>query len=270
MAVVLAVAVIIAVTSNNRVRTVKQHAIEDIEKKGVISIGLRSDIGALCTFNEETGEFEGLEKDVADEIVSRLFPDGIVVDYAVVNSETKDAQLKLGNIDMALGASVDVDKSGIAYSSPYFADASALLVQEGGVNSSAQLDGKIVGVVQGSLVARDSEDDEDVSVLQEYLMKQGVNITVKKYASYPEAIEGLRSNSVAAVCASEIYLKLFGIKGMLVLPDRFLPSRYCVQVREGQSAFADVISDKISEMIKDGTMDALAAKWKLVDYSALD
>ncbi len=270
LAVVIAAAVIIAVTSTNRVRSVKQLAIEAIENKGVISIGLRGDIGTLCTFNEKTGEFEGLEKDVADEIVRRLFPDGIVVNYVKVNSETKDAQLKLGNIDMTLGATVNAEKSGIAYSSPFFADASALLVQEGGVGSSAQLNGKAVGVVQGSLVDKDSEDDEDISVLQEYLKKQGVEVTVNRYASYPEAIDGLRNNTVAAVCASEINLKLFGIKGMLVLPDRFLPSRYCVQVIKDQSTLADVISDVIAEMRKDGTMDALVSKWKLVDYSALD
>ncbi len=269
LAVVVATAVIVVVASSNSARSVKQHAVEALAEKGMLNIGLRGDIGALCTFNEETGVFEGLEKDVVDEIVRRLFPDGIIVNYVSVNSETKDAQLKLGNIDIALGASVNVEKSGIAYTASYFADANALLVQEGQITNSALLDGKTIGVVQGSVADQDSEKDEEISVLQEYLKGQGVEVAVRRYASYPEAVDGLREGNVAAVCASEINLKLFGIKGMLVLPDRFLPSRYCVQLSTSQSALVDVLDDVIADMKKDGTIDALVAKWNLVDYSAL-
>ena len=270
LAVIIAAAVIAVVASSNSARSVKQHAVEVLAEKGMLNIGLRGDIGTLCTFNEETGVFEGLEKDVADEIVRRLFPDGIIVNYVAVNSETKDAWLKLGTIDMALGGSINVAKSGIAYTNPYYADASALLVQEGQITNSALLDGKTIGVVQGSVVDRDSEDDEDISVLQEYLLKQGIEVSIKRYASYPEAIDGLREGKIAAVCASEINLKLFGIKGMLVLPDRFLPSRYCVQVSKNQNALVDVLNDVIADMKKDGTIEALVGKWNLVDYSVLD
>ncbi len=269
-AAILAIAVIIAVSSANRVRSEKLHAVEQLAQKGVINIGLRGDIGALSTFNEETGEFEGLEKDMADELVRRLFGDDIIIDYILVNSETKDAQLKLGNIDMSLGASINADKSGIEYSDSYFGDASALLVLEGSMSSSAQLNGKTVAVVQGSVVDNESKSDEELTVLQEYLLKQNVEVTVRTYASYPEAITALRSGVVSAVCASEISLKLFGVKGMLVLPDRFLPSRYCVQVGSANSGFVDALNDVIAQMRKDGTLEALIAKRDLVDYSALD
>lgn len=269
LAVVIAAAVILAVTSANRVRSGKQHAVEFISDKGVLNIGLRGDLRSISNFNEQTNEFEGLDKDVADEIVRRLFPDGMIVNYVLVNSETKDAQMRLGTLDMALGASRNTGKSGILYTSPYFADASAFLVKEGQITSSALLNGKTVGVVQGSVVDQKSEDDEEISVLQEYLIKQGVEVTVRRYASYPEAIEGLRAGAVAAVSASENNLKKFGISGMLVLPDRFLPSRYCVQVRKDMGTFVDVVDDVLAEMKKDGTLDALISKWNLVDYSAL-
>ena len=51
-------------------------------------------------------------------------------------------------------------------------------------------------------------------------------MTVRKYASYPEAVGALRDGAVSAICASELNLKRFGMKGMLLLPDRFLPGRY--------------------------------------------
>lgn len=270
LAVALAVAAVLIVTSANSRRSEKQHAVEAVAQAGVINIGLRGDLRTLSTFNEETKEFEGLEKDVADEIVRRLFPDGIVTNYVNVNSETKDAQLRLGAIDMALGASLNLGKSGINYSESFYADGSALLVMEGQQTSSAQLDGQTIGVVQESVADQASEKDKDVSVLQEYLEDQGITIAVKRYASYPEAVEGLRNGVVAAVCAGENNLKIFGMTGMLLLPDRFLPSRYCVEIRQSLGAFSEAVDDVITEMKRDGTMATLLAKWQLVDYSALD
>jgi ABC-type amino acid transport substrate-binding protein len=48
-----------------------------------------------------------------------------------------------------------------------------------------------------------------------------------------------------------------------------MPNRYCVQFASSDSALCEVFSDAIKAMIADGTMDALIAKWNLVDYSAL-
>ena len=270
IAAVIAAAVVLAlVTQANARRSEKQSAVAAVAARGMISIGLRGDLGALCTYNEETGAFEGLEKDVAEEIVARLFPDGIIVNFVRVNSETKDSELRRGALDMSLGASVDMGKSGISYTEPFFADASVILVQGGQITDIAQLNGKVIAVVQNSVLAASSEKDKDVNILEEYLGKLGINVTVKKYASYPEAVDALKIGAVSGIAASELNLKRFGLKGMLLLPERFLPSRYCVQVRSDLGAFSQAVSDCIDEMRRDGTLAALAEKWNLVDYSAL-
>ena len=268
-AVIAAAVVLLLVTQANARRFEKQNAVDAMAARGMISIGLRGDLGALCTYNEETGTFEGLEKDVADEIVARLFPDGIIVNFVRVNSETKDSELRRGALDISLGASVDMDRSGISYTEPFFADASAILVQGGEVTDIAQLSGKTMAVIQNSVLAASSEKDKDVNILEEYLGKLGVGVMVKKFASYPEAVDALKTGAVSGIAASELSLKRFGLKGMLLLPERFLPSRYCVQVRSDLDAFSQAASDCIAEMRRDGTLAALAEKWNLVDYSAL-
>lgn len=269
-AAVIAAIVLLLVTQASARRSEKQHAVNAVADRGMIRIGLRGDLGALCTFSEDTGTFEGLEKDVADGIVARLFPDGIIVNYVRVNSETKDAELRRGVLDISLGASVDMGRSGISYTEPFFADASAILVQGGEVTDIAQLSGKTMAVIQNSVLGGSSEKDKDVSILQEYLGKLGVDVTVRKYASYPEAVDALKMGAVSGIGASELNLKRFGLKGMLLLPERFLPSRYCVQVRSGLGAFSQAVNDCIAEMRRDGTLAALADKWNLVDYSALE
>ena len=118
-----------------------QASVDDIAALGVINVGLRGDIGSLCTYNEETGEYEGLEKDVADEIISRIFGDDILVHYVDVNSETKNALLLSGDVDIALGASVNNSLSSICYTSSYYSDGSAFLVIEGEMTSEDGLNG---------------------------------------------------------------------------------------------------------------------------------
>ena len=83
-AIVLAVFVILSVIlSATGHEAKKQSAVNNMKSTGLINIGLRGDIGKLCTFNEDTGKFEGFEKDVADEIVSRLFGSDIFVNYVL-------------------------------------------------------------------------------------------------------------------------------------------------------------------------------------------
>lgn len=266
--VLVATLVIIKVSAAARERADKQQAVEAQLHVGLLRIGLRGDIGSLCTRNEATGQYEGLEKDVADELVSRVFGD-ILVEYVDVNSRTKDALLKIGDVDISLGASIDTEQSGICYTSSYFADACAFLVMEGGITSQEGLSGCVIAVVPGSLPAMESGENEDKTRLDDYLASQGIEATVKEYASYPEAIEALGSGAVEGVCASEINLKIFGKAGMLLLSERFMPSRYRVQFSSADAALCEVFSDAIQDMREDGTLSALAAKWGLIDYSGL-
>ena len=270
LAVIIIIVVIVTVTSANKIRSDKQKAVDHILQIGIINIGLRGDIGALCTYNTESQSFEGLEKDIADEIVSRLFGGDIIVNYITVNSETKDALIRIGDLDIALGASLESDISGVAYSSTYYTDGSAFLVTEGEMLSQDGLGGRAVAIVQASLAAGENEKDSGVNRMQIYLDTQGIDAKVKVFASYPEAIDALREGFVGGVCANEIFLKLHGKKGMLILPERFLPHHYRVEASESLGALNDAISDVITQMREDGTLDALIAKWNLIDYAALE
>jgi len=269
LAVLIAVVVIAKVSTVGRERAEKQQAVASQLHEGLLRVGLRGDIGQFCTFNEDTGEYEGLEKDVIDALIACVFGEDILVEYVDVNSRTKDALLKIGDVDVSLGASIDLDLSGICYTASYYADACAFLVMEGGVTSQEGLSGGIIAVVQNSLPAQDSEENEDKTLLDDYLTVQGIAATVKEFASYPEAVDALRSGVVDGVCASENDLKIFGKSGMLMLAERFMPNRYCVQFASDDSALCAVFNDAIEAMIADGTMEVLIAKWNLVDYSAL-
>lgn len=268
LAVVIIAVVIILATAGARDRSEKNQAVDLVSQTGILKIGLRGDLGALCTYNEQTEEFEGLEKDVIDIVLDRLFEDEeIIVTYTEVNSSTKDALISTGELDIALGASIYKNTGSIRYTTSYFADPGGFLVLEGGIESQDELNNKTIGYVQDSYVG--SEDEDDITMLEEYLKSQGIKAWVKKYASYPEAVEALSGGHISAVCAGGEYLKLFGKKGMLILPERFLPHEYCIETRASLSKFCDAMSDCIEEMKADGTMEALIDKWGLIDYYEL-
>ena len=265
LAAIILVVVIVLVTSGARERTEKQKAVDAVLETGILKVGLRGDIGALCTYNSQTGQYEGLEKDVIDQVLKRICGDeDIIIEFVSVNSETKDALIFTGEIDIALGTSIYKDSSSIEYSKPFYADAGGFMVLEGEIDSQAQLEGGTIAYIQNSYAARQNDDEE--TKLEVYLREQGIDAQVKKYASYPEAVDALSNGHVDAVCAAGEYLKLFGKKGMLILPERFMPHEYCIETRKSLSVFCSVISDTIDEMKKDGMMEALVDIWGLVDY----
>ena len=271
--VLVAAVVIIGVSAASKERAREQQAVDTKLHEGLLRIGLRGDIDALCTYNEETGQYEGLEKDIADELVSRIFGDDIIVEYVDVNSRTKDALLKIGDVDLSLGASINTDQSGICYTSSYFADACGFLVMKDESVSQETLEdlsGGVIAMVQGSLPAMESEADEDKTKLDEYLALKGITVTIKEYASYPEAINALGAGFVKGVCAAQNDLKHFGKSGMLLLNEAFMPNRYCVQFVSADELLCAVFSKTIEEMRKDGTIEALAQKWNITDYSGLE
>ena len=98
---------------------------------------------------------------------------------------------------------------------------------------------------------------------------QSISVYVKEYASYPEAVDALSNGHIEALCAGGEYLKLFGKKGMLILPERFMPHEYCIETRKSLAIFCSAVSDVILEMKQDGTMEALIDKWDLIDYYEL-
>lgn len=264
---VIIIVVIIFTTAPARELSEKQQAVESVKQIGVLNIGLRADLGPLCTLNTQSGEFEGLEKDVIDEVIYRLFSDQMLVTYVEVNSTTKDALIKTGELDIALGASIKTSASNIIYTIPFFADGSAFLVMQNTLRAQQELIGKTIAIVQDSYAA--IENDEDVTKIEQYLESFNILSDLKVYASYPEAVDALEGGHVDAVCANEVYLKLFGRKGMLILPERFLPHEYAIETKSSLATFSSAMSDTIEQMKQDGTMEMLIEKWDLVDYNAL-
>lgn len=264
---IIAIVVIAVFVSSGKKTAEKHEAVEKLISVGVVNVGLRSDLGTLCMYDSKTKTYTGLEKDISDEILKRLFNGKIIIRYVDVDSETKDSLLVTGDADMSFGASINASTSGIDYSNTYFSDGSAFLVRNGEFTDQSQLNGATIAVVQGSLEATKIGKKTETMNIEVYLKSHNINANVKKYASYPEAVEALRVKFITAVCAPETFLKIFGKSGMVILPERFLPNDYCIETRSSLGGLVDSVNDKLNAMKKDGTLDSLLKKWNFTDYS---
>lgn len=261
------VAGLVLLVSANTKTVEKMAAVDELLSAGVVNVGLRTDLWPLCRYDDTAGTFEGLEKDVADEITGRLFGAKIIVNYVKVDSETKDALLLTGGLDMSLGASVAGGKAGIDYSDPFFTEGSAFLVRSGEMTSEDGINGGTVAVVQGSPEAAKYGKDKKTTYIENYLDAKKISASVKVYASYPEAVEALRKKFVTALCAPETFLKIYGRSGMLLLHERFIPCGYCVETRQSLKGLVTAVNETIREMQSDATMDGLITKWGLSSYT---
>ncbi len=261
LVLIAALFIIISVVEKN---TETSDAVNAVLEKGILNVGLRSDLGPLCSYNIKTSEFEGFEKDVADEIIKRLFDKAILVNYIEVSSKTKTAMLRRGDIDIALTASVATKTSGINHTLSYYSDASAFLITDERIENMHKLEGKTIAIVYGT--PQTQEITKGVTAAEGYLNSMQIEVNIKTYASYPEAVCALQNGFVDAVCASDNILKLYGKKGMIILAEYFLPSKYCVEVSDSLGAFYRAINPVINQMQSDGTLDRLLEKWGLIKY----
>jgi ABC-type amino acid transport substrate-binding protein len=116
-------------------------------------------------------------------------------------------------------------------------------VLEGTMTSEDGLSGGKIGVIQGTYTAAKQAKDKNLTNLDGYLAEHNIQAFVKLYASYPEAVEALKAGFINGICANEINLKLFGKAGMLILPERFMPMSYCVEVRGALGVFYEAVDD---------------------------
>uniref|UniRef100_UPI00397F1E0A transporter substrate-binding domain-containing protein n=1 Tax=Salmonella sp. s58760 TaxID=3159708 RepID=UPI00397F1E0A len=101
--------------------------------------------------NPDTGEFEGLEIDIARKIADEL---GVEIEFTPVTAQTRGPLLDNGQVDMVIATFTITEERKLLYNftTPYYTDAVGLLVnKDSGIKTFTDLDGKTIGVAQGSI-----------------------------------------------------------------------------------------------------------------------
>jgi aspartate/glutamate/glutamine transport system substrate-binding protein len=232
--------------------------VQAIKDAGVLRVGVKSDVPNFGLQDAATGEFEGMEIDLAYALAERigLTPDD--VEFEPVTAKTRGPLLDNGQLDVVIATFTinDERKEQWNFTQPYYQDEVGLLVKkDAGFEGLADLDGKTIGVAQGATTRDAVQAEADAA---------GITLNFLEFATYPEINAALESGRVDAFSVDKSILSGYVTDDSMILPDGFSPQDYGAASKLGTDGFTQFFNDMLDEMEANGDMDALLEKWGLL------
>jgi putative glutamine transport system substrate-binding protein len=231
--------------------------VQAIKDAGTLRVGVKADVPNFGLMDAATGEFKGMEIDLAKAIAKRIGLSEDKVKFEAVTAKTRGPLLDNGQIDLVIATFTikPERKEQWNFSEPYYQDEVGLLVKKAsGIAKLADLNGKTVGVAQGA-TSRDA--------VQAEADKAGIKVKFLEFATYPEINAALESGRVDAFSVDKSILSGYVTEGSVILPDGFSPQDYGIASKKGTDELTKFINDMLTEMGSNGEKAALLKKWGL-------
>ena len=245
--------------------------VQAIIDRGVLRVGVKSDVIGFGYQDPLTGEYSGMEIDLAQMIADAL---GVDVEYTTVTAATRGELLDSGDLDCVLATFTITDerRESWDFSTPYYTDAVTVLVEDSsGITDLSGLVDATVGVSSSStsalalvqamidqgLISGDNFDSEtfDASTWTD-------GISFRQYSDYPAISTALSAGEVDAFCVDRSILAAYRTEGRSYIEDSFSPQEYGVTTKKG-SGFSGVCDELITGWLADGTIDSLISEYGL-------
>ena len=240
--------------------------VQKIVDRGVLKVGCKSDVPNFSLQNTATGEYEGFEDDLAYNIAGEIFgctpeeaKDKKLVEFQGVTAKTRGPLLENGEIDLVIATFTITNerKETYNFSTPYYTDAVGLLVNnDSGIESIEDLDGKIIGVAQSS-TTKDG--------CKAYVEEKGLNVNpeFQEFDGYPALAQALATKQIDCFSVDRAILSGYVNDSNHILDDRFSEQEYGVASAKENTGLAELVDEKVTSMISDGSMKALQEQWNL-------
>lgn len=231
--------------------------VQAIKDSGALRVGVKADVPNFGLQDAATGEFDGMEIDLAKAIAKRMGLTDADIKFEAVTAKTRGPLLDNGQLDLVI-ATFTIKPERLEqwnFTEPYYQDEVGLLVKkESGITALAGLDGKTIGVAQGA-TTRDAVQVE----------ADAANIKVKflEFATYPEINAALESGRVDAFSVDKSILTGYVTEDSVILPDGFSPQDYGIASKKGTDDLTAFVNETLTEMESNGEMAALLEKWNL-------
>ena len=251
--------------------------IQRIEQRGILKIGVRSDVPGFC----ENGE--GLEAELAVLLANKLLPDSDEpLKLVECTSKTAVTKLKDDSIDIAIAMQPSGQGSAYSYSYPYYSDP-IMLVTLSQDNVSKSLGELRIGYIPdtaaggafASFVSKLTAVPEQ-GIFDKLLKRpkptadpNGVTVDTLRFGSYDELITALKRGSIdaAAMCGAyvnkyfNVLSKETGITNYYICKENVGSVDYCMISSSDEPALTQLADMLIYELKENGTLDALTKKY---------
>ena len=245
--------------------------VQAIIDRGVLKVGVKSDVLGFGYMDPLTSEYEGMEIDLAKKLADYL---GVDVEFTTVTAATRTELLDSGDIDcvMATFTITDERKQSWDFTTPYYTDHVTVLVKDSSnIKTLEDLKDKTVGVSSGSTSAKSlvkamiengviTGDGFNEESFDPATWTEGVKF--KQYDDYPSISTALEADEVDAFSVDKSILAVYKTAGRSYIDAEFSPQEYGIATTKG-SGFSKLCEDEVSTWLSDGTVDSLIAQYNL-------
>ena len=237
-------------------------AVSALKSRGVFVLGLDDSFPPLG-FRSEDNEVVGYDIDLAKEVAKRL---GVDFRAQPIDWDAKEMELETGKIDCIWNGFTITEerKNALSFTEAYLNNDQVLVVRtDSGINSLADMKGKIVGIQSGSS-AQEAVDDNAAfaSAISKLIMFKD-NITALNDLDIG-GVDGVVMDSVVANYSIAQTKKPFK-----VIDESLANEGYGVGFRKAEPELRDAVWNILKEMQKDGTVTAISQKWFGRDISVI-
>lgn len=242
--------------------------LEAIKSRGKLKAGVKKDVIGYGYLNTATNEYEGLEIDLCYQIAAAVLgvsydeaKEQKLVEFTDVTPKTRGPLIDNDQLDIicATYTITPVRQEDWDFSTPYRTDHVGILVKKAaGMKSMADLDGKIIGVSQGSTTK---------DLVGEMLKDQGVDATpsFQEFPDYPSIKSALDAGNIDAFAMDRSTLKGYTTDDCeLLQPEiEFGAQDYGIATKKG-SDLSKTVDDTVNELLENGWLDEEIKAWDLL------
>ena len=261
-AALLAAAVLAMTGCKKSEKKAGSDAVSALKSRGTFVLGLDDSFPPLG-FRSEDNEVVGYDIDLAKEVAKRL---GVDFRAQPIDWDAKEMELETGKIDCIWNGFTITDerKNALSFTEAYLNNDQVLVVRsDSGINSLADMKGKIVGIQSGSSAQEAVDDNAAFASSISKLIMFKDNITALNDLDIG-GVDGVVMDSVVANYSIAQTKKPFN-----VIDESLANEGYGIGFRKNEPELRDAVWTILQEMQKDGTVTAISQKWFGRDISVI-
>ena len=238
------------------------NSLEKIQSKGVFVLGLDDSFPPLG-FRDADNKIVGYDIDIAEEVAKRL---GVTLKCQPIDWAAKEQELNTNNIDCIWnGFTMTPEREeALSFTKPYLNNAQVVIVRnDSGIKTLADLKGKTIGLQAGSSASEAVDASPDFKASLKNIVEFKENLT----ALMDLEIKGV-DGVVMDVVVGNYSIATSG-KPFVVVEETLTPEFYGVGFRKADVKLRDAVQKIMEEMVADGTMSKIDAKWFGTDISVV-
>ena len=237
--------------------SVDESYVKNLKKSKKLVVGVKTDVPGLSYQDPETGEWSGLEVELAYNVGCALF--GVnrdevtdMVELVGVTVADREEKLENGDIDLMLATYTITDERAekFALSDSYYTDYIGIMVRytatdanslgSDNINSLADLDGKVIGVPKNATTRADMLNYiETANTLK-------VSPRFAEYSSYEQLFKALKNGDIDAMSVDVSILNGYVDSTTKILGDRFAGQHYGAAVLPEHAGLLDIVNTVIN------------------------